>query len=552
MKLKILYVIFLTAIILLGSYLRLAHLASNPNGLYVDEASTGYNAYSILLTGKDEYGKDLPLFFRFLGSYTPPLYTYLTSISIHFFGFNINSIRLVSAISGILLIPLGFFLIKSLNISKYVTALFGALFLAISPWSIFYSRIGYEIHLAFLIYSIGLFLLWRSLKRIWFLVPAGGLLALSSYAYQAQRLLSPLTLITFIFLFREILLKSEYRKVLVTSLMLYFLIMLPQFLLFFTPASTARGFGLFYSEAVTRQAEQTGILLAFLKEFFSQYFAYLSPRNLFFQPDPDMQRSLPEMSTLYPWMVLFYLPGVYLLINNTSKLVRKFILMILILAPIPASLTGDPFSTQRALPLLLPVTLIVVIGLDKILTQRPKFFFASLILIFSIISLLYLYRSYGILLPNERAKTWGYGFEQLTEEIKKRPNEQFLIDSSRIKPAYIELAFFLQIPPNKLQDAVDQSIKKNYYDNTKWDSYYRFANIETRNINWEEDIYKDQILVGDELAISENQAKEHFLEKVFEVRSPSKEIIFKAFKTNPDLKCKNSRQTSDTHCNFYD
>ena len=74
-----------------------------------------------------------------------------------------------------------------------------------------------------------------------------------------------------------------------------------------------------------------------------------------------------------------------------------------------------------------------------------------------------------------------------------------------------------------------------------WDSSYKFNNIETRTINWEEDIYKEQILVGDELTISENQAKEHFLEKLFEIKDPMYKIIFIAFKTNPTLKCNKQR-----------
>src|SRR5438552_2845614 len=98
----------LVLIICLGVYLRLADLGIKPNGLYVDEASTGYNAWSILQTGKDEYGKSFPLVFRFLGSYTPPLYTYLTSGVIFFNGLNVTSTRLISALSGILMIAVVF------------------------------------------------------------------------------------------------------------------------------------------------------------------------------------------------------------------------------------------------------------------------------------------------------------------------------------------------------------------------------------------------------------------------------------------------------------
>src|SRR3990167_9986113 len=90
--------ILLAAILLIGGFLRFYKLGSIPSGLYVDEAVTGYNSYSILETGKDEYGKSLPIAFRFFGSYSPPLYTYLTSAIIHFRGLDIFAVRFVSAL----------------------------------------------------------------------------------------------------------------------------------------------------------------------------------------------------------------------------------------------------------------------------------------------------------------------------------------------------------------------------------------------------------------------------------------------------------------------
>ena len=126
----------------------------------------------------------------------------------------------------------------------------------------------------------------------------------------------------------------------------------------------------------------------------------------------------------------------------------------------------------------------------------------------------------------------------MAEEIKNQPNAHFLIDQTRMKPAYIELLFFLKYPPEKFQQEVDQSIKETYYFDTSFNSGYKFGNIETRTIDWKNDIYKKQIMVGDEFSISEGQAKEHFLEKVFEIRSPVDEIIFVGYKTNPSEKCK--------------
>lgn len=545
MQTKLLTAVILTLIILFGAYLRFANLEDNPNGLYVDEASTVVNAWSILETGKDEYGKSYPLAFRFLGSFTPPLYTYLTSAVIYLNGLSITSVRLISAISGVTLVVVFYFLIISLKFIKSpLTAIFATALFAIAPWAIFYSRIGYEINLAFLLYSLGVLFLWLGIKNSINLIFGLVFLSLSTNAYHSERLLSHITVLCFFILFRKILLIRKNVKVLTVGFLLYILMLLPQILIFFTPANTSRGLGLFYSGELTRQINDLSFLpvflsapIAFVREFMSLYLTYFSPRSLFFQGDSDLQRSLPELSVFYPWMAFFYFIGLLSLIKTYKTVSSKFIFLLLIITPIPAALTGDPFSTQRVLPLLLPLMVTITFGLDRFLKWNTKIS-ATVILIFFTLSLLYLYRSAAVLFPNERAKIWGYGFEELSEEIKKNPNKKFLIDTGRIKPAYIELTYYLKIPPESLQAAIDPNLKTRYYFDTNWKDHYILDNFETRIINWEEDIFKDQILVGDELAISKQQAKEHFLKQIFEIKSPQGEITFRGFETNPDLKCK--------------
>jgi len=104
-KLKSLEIYILIMAIILGALLCFYKLGSIPNGLCVDEALSGYNAFSILLSGKDEYGKVLPVVFRFFGSYSPPLYVYLTAPAVAIFGLNIFSIRFISALFGVIILP---------------------------------------------------------------------------------------------------------------------------------------------------------------------------------------------------------------------------------------------------------------------------------------------------------------------------------------------------------------------------------------------------------------------------------------------------------------
>jgi len=59
---KILFII-----IVAGFLIRFININNYPPLLW-DEASLGYNAYSILKTGRDEYGKFLPLIFKSFGT----------------------------------------------------------------------------------------------------------------------------------------------------------------------------------------------------------------------------------------------------------------------------------------------------------------------------------------------------------------------------------------------------------------------------------------------------------------------------------------------------
>ena len=73
---------------ILALFLRLWRISDFPPALSWDEAAIGYNAYSILETGKDEYGESYPILFKSFNDYKLPGYIYLTTISEKLFGLN--------------------------------------------------------------------------------------------------------------------------------------------------------------------------------------------------------------------------------------------------------------------------------------------------------------------------------------------------------------------------------------------------------------------------------------------------------------------------------
>ena len=105
--------IFLIFIFFLAFFIRIYSIHTTP--LLWDEASLGYNAYSILKTGRDEYGTFLPIIFKSFGDYKPGLYVYLCLPFVYLFGLNDLSVRLPSIILGSLLPIILYFLIKEIN-----------------------------------------------------------------------------------------------------------------------------------------------------------------------------------------------------------------------------------------------------------------------------------------------------------------------------------------------------------------------------------------------------------------------------------------------------
>lgn len=529
---------WLFVITILGALLRLYKLGEVPNGLYVDEAAIGYNAYSIFETARDEYGQLFPVFLRSFGAFSSPLYVYVSAPFIGFLGLSAYSIRLVSAVSGILTIPVVYLLVERF-VKGRLSALLATLIFAISPWHIFFSRGAFEVNLSLFLLALAVLTFLRVRMGQKYFVFGVFLLAISTYAYHSLRL------IPFIFVpFYALSLYKQKRlsfKTICVSGVLFLLIVLPQVPLVFTPAFSSRASGLFYFDIVSSQTAKLGSLgplaglFAFTREFLSQFFGYFSPKNIFYLGDSDIQRSIPDMGLFYTWILPLYFAGFWKFLENIKKNKNILLALMMISFALPAALARDPFSSLRALPLIIPLSIIIGYGINILINKfgNKKTIFGACLL--SLASILFLWRSYFVLFAHERAVTWNYGFMQLAQLIENS-SENFVIDTERTKPPHILLAFYLKIPPKDYQEFAKTKIKKGYYEDLEFDGYYKLRNFETRPIDWEEDVYRGQILVGDSLSISSEQAAEHFLDKVFDIRDPLGEVVFVGYRTNPAKK----------------
>ena len=186
----ILAVILIT---LIGGFLRFYKITINPPSLTGDEISFGYAAYSVLKTGRDEYGKSFPLVFKSVGDFKNPLPAYLMVPSIKVFGLTDFAIRFPNALMGTIAIPIFFlFLLDIFKNKKF--AFIGSFFLAISAWNIFYSRLAYETLTASLFVLLGIWFFIKMLdkKSLVWAISSAFFFTLTMYTAFAPRLFIPL------------------------------------------------------------------------------------------------------------------------------------------------------------------------------------------------------------------------------------------------------------------------------------------------------------------------------------------------------------------------
>ena len=234
--------IFFGLILVLALVFRFWHLNSLPAGLNWDEISHGYNAYSILKTGKDQWGIKLPVFnFRAYGDYPTTLNLYLTIPFIQVFGLNALAIRLPAAILGLLFVVLVYFFVKYIS-QNTTTALFAMLLAAVSPWSLFPSRGVFQSNLSQLLFLLGLLLFYHALKKPKLFLLSLLSFGLSMYAYHNTRIIAPMTIVLlFVAYFKELKkLFYPHKLLLIFSLVLFLFLAIPNLLNLFSPESTAR------------------------------------------------------------------------------------------------------------------------------------------------------------------------------------------------------------------------------------------------------------------------------------------------------------------------
>lgn len=185
---------------LFGVWMRLAPRSSSPS-LYWEEVALGYDAYSLLQTGKDHHGNSWPLVaLESFGDWKPTGYVYALLPFIKIFGLSDTAIRLPSALAGVMLILISYFFANELifvfkieNTHKRLLPWITAAVLALSPWAVIFSSAAWEVNLAVMLTLSGVTALFNSLRtqKVYVAFISAFLFLCASYTYHAHRVVAP-------------------------------------------------------------------------------------------------------------------------------------------------------------------------------------------------------------------------------------------------------------------------------------------------------------------------------------------------------------------------
>lgn len=464
--------LILFAILLLGAFLRVYKLDTIPPGLNQDEISIGYNANSILHTGKDEYGVSFPLFFRSLDDYKLPGYIYVTAGSIALFGKNTFAIRFPSAFFGAATILVLYFFAKELvgkNKRFGFFPLLSAFLLAVSPWHLQFSRVAFESVTALFFFLGGCFFaaLFYRKEKIFFILLSMLLFAVSAYTYHVYRVITPLTIL----LFGGIFLRSSLRskRLLAGSVLVFFLLASPMLISLFSSQGQVR----FSQTSAFTQAADKPLLTKILRYptiYIQNYISYFSPYFLFAYGDRDGQHQVPTTAPLPRWEFSLLLLGIYFLLFSRERKLQYSIFGLLVLSVIGGAFASPSPQTLRALPLVIPLTLLVSLGIcffiQKFSTKKwIVIFVLSSVCAFDFLSYLHLYYcSY----PQTNRMDWGGIAENVVEKTIQTQRiyhpQKIIVDGNIGFPA-VEFPFYS-----------NDTIKKPRYVSSPWQKEKNYAN----------------------------------------------------------------------------
>ncbi len=478
--------LFLLLIIILAAFLRFWQLGVNPPALTWDEVSFGYNAYSLGIDGKDEFGKFLPIqYLESFGDFKPPLYAYLNILPVKIFGLTEFATRFPSALFGTLTVLMTYFLGRRLTLIKTQKdadslALLSSFFLAISPWHINLSRAAFEANVAsfFIVSGIWLFLAGVQEKK-WCLIFSAFSFVLSMYTFNTARIVAPLLVLALAIGFRKKL--WENKKHTFSAGIIGLILFLPLIQFLFSPQASLRfhEVNIFSDSSIVERSNREikndgGVWwskiihnrrIYYAQSFISHYLDHFNPAFLFIKGDGNPKFSTQDVGQLYLAELPFLIIGAFFLFKKREGhwWILPMWLMIGIIPAATARETPHALRIETTLPVWQILTALGFLGCLSYLRTwrlpRPRLWlslarrcatcFAMTILF---LNFLYYVHGYYTYYPVGYSQEWQYGYKEAVNYVKEVENQyDKIVFTDNLGRPYIYFLFYTRENPRNFQ-----------------------------------------------------------------------------------------------------
>src|SRR3989344_8950080 len=511
----------LITIMVLAAVLRLYGLTKYPDGLNADEAALGYNAYSLLLTGKDEHGHYWPVNLESFADYKPALYAYLIIPLIKVLGLTDLAVRLPSALAGIVAVLLVYLLVTELmgtELKEKNYGLAAAAMLALSPWHLKFSRGSWETNLATTLILAGAWLMvkWLKSQKGRYLIWVATILVVSMYTYQSARLVAPLLAGGWVFFNWQRKWLGPTQTWMAVAVAGALLLPLVWSIVSTSAGSRLVGVGLLadvgpvnranelrgqhqsLNSSLSRMLHNRWVL--YTVAFFKNYSDHFGGDFLFVNGDMIERYKIPETGLLYLTDVVLVVVGLVWFIRRSPKY-SNVIWWWLLIAPVASALTFQTPNAHRSENMVIPIIIIGAVGLVatiNFLRKQPlKYVTLTILVLVYAWQIIRHLHQYYVHYPKAYPMAWDYGFRELVDYVHSVENNyaKILVTDKYDQP-YILFLYYLRYSPEKFQDHHELTPRDKFNFSTVRDFYkYHFESTPWEKVR---DIHSSLIVAAPE------------------------------------------------------
>ena len=487
----------LLGIVAVAAFVRMVNLGTNPPAISWDEASIGYNAYTISTTGRDEHGTFLPLdTFAAFGDYKPPVPVYLTVPFVALLGLNETTVRLPSALSGVLTVLVLYLLVLELfRTAKHAQALglVAAGVLTITPWHIMLSRAAFEANIALLFLVTGIWFVLKARESPVFFYVCWLPFVLGIYTFNSTRYAGPLIAGALMVIVYKSAMAAK--KQVLAGLVIACIVLVPilphlvskqarlrfEEVSIFTDLRTVLmsntrrhidNFSWFSSALHNRR-------VGYAREYFIHFFDNLEPRFLFIKGDGNPKFSIQDTGQLLLVSAPFIVYG-WLTVFRDYPVIAMFLLWWLLASIAPTAVareTPHALRIENGLPVYMIVTAYgIVMSVVALRKSRIRSVLFTVYCLLFIGNFAYFWHNFMSHYPKEYSGEWQYGYKQAITLAKAHKNEyDTIVLTESIGRPYIYALFYEQYPLKRFEETRDASFDAAGFYNVYGFGAYRFT-----------------------------------------------------------------------------